>query len=211
MGLEKMVFNFDSKKFIGQSAINNKPLTDGGKLEEVADITVQDAGLINIFNLRGSQRSSIFRQVIQSSLDIQIPNKTGTFTTNDKKFILQTSPDEWVILSETKDINIKSVELEKKLTKVNYALTNLTDQYQVVYIFGEKSRWVLSKGISIDLDSSSFGPKQCAQTTLALTDISIFCTAKNSFTVFCRNSFANYLIDWIEDASFDCKYKFLKS
>ena len=211
MGLEKMVFNFDSKKFIGQSAINNKPLTDVGKLEEVADITVQDAGLINIFNLRGSLRSSIFRQVVQSSLDIQIPNKTGTFTTNDKKFILQTSPDEWVILSETKDINIKSVELEKKLTKVNYALTNLTDQYQVVYIFGEKSRWVLSKGISIDLDSSSFGPKQCAQTTLALTDISIFCTAKNSFTVFCRNSFANYLIDWIEDASFDCKYKFLKS
>ena len=211
MGLEKMVFNFDSKKFIGKSAINNKSLTNVGKLEEVADITVQDAGLINIFNLRGSQRSSIFRQVIQSSLDIQIPNKTGTFTTNDKKFILQTSPDEWVILSETKDINIKSVELEKKLTKVNYALTNLTDQYQVVYIFGEKSRWVLSKGISIDLDSSSFGPKQCAQTTLALTDISIFCTAKNSFTVFCRNSFANYLIDWIEDASFDCKYKFLKS
>ena len=206
-----MVFNFDSKKFIGQSAIKNKPSTDDRNIEESADITIQDAGLINIFNLRGSQRSSIFRQVIQSSLDVQIPNKTGTFTTNDKKFILQTSPDEWVILSETNDINIKSIELEKKLTKVNYSLTNLTDQYQVVYIFGEKSRWVLSKGISIDLDQSSFGPKQCAQTTLALTDISIFCTAKNSFTVFCRNSFANYLMDWLEDASFDCKYKFLKS
>ena len=115
------------------------------------------------------------------------------------------------INSRSNDINIKSIELEKKLTKVNYSLTNLTDQYQVVYIFGEKSRWVLSKGISIDLDQSSFGPKQCAQTTLALTDISIFCTAKNSFTVFCRNSFANYLMDWLKDASFDCKYKFLKS
>ena len=206
-----MVFNFDSKNFMGQSAINNKPSIADRNLEEGADITIQDAGLINIFNLRGSQRSSIFRQVIQNSLDIQIPNKTGTFTTNDRKFILQTSPDEWIILSETIDINIKSVELEKKLTKVNYSLTNLTDQYQVVYIFGEKSRWVLSKGISIDLDQSSFGPKQCAQTTLALTDISIFCTAKNSFTVFCRNSFASYLINWLEDASFDCKYKFLKS
>jgi sarcosine oxidase gamma subunit len=133
-----MVFNFDSKNFIGQSAINNKPSKNDKNLDEVADITIQDAGLINIFNLRGSQRSSIFRQVIQSSLDVQIPNKTGTFTTNDKKFILQTSPDEWVILSETKDINIKSLELEKKLTKVNYSLINLTDQYQVVYIFGEK-------------------------------------------------------------------------
>ena len=126
-----------------------------------------------------------------------------------KKFSLDVST--YCPLSETNDINIKSVELEKKLTKVNYSLTNLTDQYQVVYIFGEKSRWVLSKGISIDLDQSSFGPKQCAQTTLGLTDISIFCTAKNSFTVFCRNSFANYLVDWLEDASFDCKYQFLKS
>ena len=206
-----MVFNFDSKNFIGQSVINNKPLTDNVNHEEGPDIIVQDAGLINIFNLRGSQRSSIFRQVIKSSLDIEIPNRTGTFTTNDKKYILQTSPDEWVILSETKDIEIKAIELEKKLAKVNYALTNLTDQYQVVYIFGEKSRWILSKGISIDLDPASFGPKQCAQTTLALTDISIFCTAKYSFTVFCRNSFANYLVDWLEDASFDCKYKFLKS
>ena len=82
-----MVFNFDSKNFIGQSAINNKPSTGDRNLDEGADITIQDAGLINIFNLRGSQRSSIFRQVIQSSLDVQIPNKTGTFTTNDKKFI----------------------------------------------------------------------------------------------------------------------------
>ena len=126
-------------------------------------------------------------------------------------YILQISPDEWIILSETNDINSQVIELDKKLSKVNYALTNLTDQYQVVYIFGEKSRWILSKGLSIDLDLDSFAPKQCAQTTLALTDISIFCTAKNSFTVFCRNSFANYLIDWLEDASLDCKYKFLKS
>ena len=206
-----MVFSFDSKNFIGQSAINNRASEDDNNLEEGADITVQDAGLINIFNLRGSQRSSIFRQVIQSSLDIEIPNKTGTFTTKDKVYILQTSPDEWIILSETNDINSQVIELDKKLTKVNYALTNLTDQYQVVYIFGEKSRWILSKGLSIDLDLDSFAPKQCAQTTLALTDISIFCTAKNSFTVFCRNSFANYLIDWLEDASLDCKYKFLKS
>ena len=100
-----MVFNFDSKNFIGQSAINNRVLKDDNYLEGGADITIQDAGLINIFNLRGSQRSSIFRQVIQSSLDIEIPNKTGTFTTNYKVYILQTSPDEWIILSDTIDIN----------------------------------------------------------------------------------------------------------
>ena len=105
-----MVFNFDSKNFIGQSAINNKPSTGDRNLDEGADITIQDAGLINIFNLRGSQRSSIFRQVIQSSLDVQIPNKTGTFTTNDNQLMVQHSHEQIAILSDTNDINIKSIE-----------------------------------------------------------------------------------------------------
>ena len=114
-----------------------------------------------------------------------------------------------MILSNSNEIQGQIIELEKKLTKVHSAINNLTDQYQVVYISGKKSRLVLSKGCSIDLDPTSFGLKDCAQTTLALTDITIFCTAKNSFTVICRNSFANYLIDWLEDASLGYSYKFL--
>ena len=100
-------------------------------------------------------------------------------------------------------------ELEKKLTKTHFALTNLTDQFQVIYISGEKSRWVLSKGCHIDLDQSIFSPNNCAQTNLALVDITIFCTAKNSFTMLFRNSFANYILDWLQDASFDCNYQYL--
>ena len=108
------------------------------------------------------------------------------------------------------DPNKIILDLEKKLKKIHYALTNLTDQYLVINISGEKSRWVLSKGCSIDLDPSVFGPKVCCQTTLALTDITLCCISKNSFILFVRNSFANYLLDWIEDASFDCKYKFVQ-
>ena len=112
-------------------------------------------------------------------------------------------------MSDSIEIIPQINELEKKLTKTHFALTNLTDQFQVIYISGEKSRWVLSKGCHIDLDQSIFGPKNCTQTNLALVDITIFCTAKNSFTMLFRNSFANYILDWLQDASFDCNYQYL--
>ena len=204
-----MGFNFESNKIKGETAIDNRRLNNNVSQDETHEIIIQNAGLVNIYNLRGSQRSSIFRKVFQSSLDIGMPNKTCTCTSNDNKYVLQISPDEWIILSNSNEIQGQIIELEKKLTKVHSAINNLTDQYQVVYISGKKSRLVLSKGCSIDLDSTSFGLKDCAQTTLALTDITIFCTAKNSFTVICRNSFANYLIDWLEDASLGYSYKFL--
>ena len=204
-----MEFNFESNKIKGETAVDNRRLNNNVSQDEKHEIIIQNAGLVNIYNLRGSQRSSIFRKIFQSSLDIEIPNKNCTCTSNDNKYVLQVSPDEWIILSNSNEIQGQIIELEKKLTKVHSAINNLTDQYQVVYISGKKSRLILSKGCSIDLDPTSFGLKDCAQTTLALTDITIFCTAKNSFTVICRNSFANYLMDWLEDASLGYSYKFL--
>ena len=134
---------------------------------EELDVVVTNVGLVNIYNLRGNQRSSTFRKIVQSNFNINMPNKTGSLEINDGKYFLQVSPDEWIILSNSNKINEQVLDLEKKLKKIHCALTNLTDQYQVINLSGEKSRWVLSKGCSIDLDPSVFGPKVCCQTTLA--------------------------------------------
>ena len=210
MELEKMEFNFQSKSTDGKTSISERPENINVIGNEEFDVIIKNDGLLNIYNLRGNQRSSTFRKIVQSNFDINMPNKTGGVEINDGKHLLQVSPDEWIILSNSNNIDKQVLDLEKKLKKIHYALTNLTDQYQVINISGEKSRWVLSKGCSIDLDPSVFGPKVCCQTTLALTDITLCCISKNSFILFFRNSFANYLLDWIEDASFDCKYKFVQ-
>ena len=206
-----MEFNFQSKSTDGKTSISERPENINVIGNEEFDVVIKNDGLVNIYNLRGNQRSSTFRKIVQSNFDINMPNKTGGVEINDGKHFLQVSPDEWIILSNSNNIDKQILDLEKKFKKIHYALTNLTDQYLVINISGEKSRWVLSKGCSIDLDTSVFGPKVCCQTTLALTDITLCCISKNSFILFFRNSFANYLLDWIEDASFDCKYKFVQS
>jgi len=205
-----MEFSYQSKTSPGSTALSKRlNFENKTSLESTIDLKIQNAGLLNVFNLRGSQRSSIFRKSVQSILNIEMPNRTGFFETNETNYLLQISPDEWLILSDSNEILPQINELEKKLTKTHFSLTNLTDQFQVIYISGEKSRWVLSKGCHIDLDQSIFGLKNCTQTNLALVDITIFCTAKNSFTMLFRNSFANYILDWLQDASFDCNYQYL--
>ena len=179
-----MEFNFQSKSTDGKTSISERPENINVIGNEELDLIIKNDGLVNIYNLRGNQRSSTFRKIVQSSLDINMPNKTGGVEINDGKHFLQVSPDEWIILSNSNNIDKQVLDLEKKLKKIHYALTNLTDQYQVINISGEKSRWVLSKGCSIDLDPSVFGPKVCCQTTLALTDITLCCISKNSFILF---------------------------
>ena len=132
MELEKMEFNFQSQSTHGKTSIWERPESINSIGNEELDVVVTNVGLINIYNLRGNQRSSTFRKIVQSNFDINMPNKTGGVEINDGKHFLQVSPDEWIILSNSNNIDKQVLDLEKKLKKIHYALTNLTDQYLAV-------------------------------------------------------------------------------
>ena len=98
--------------------------------------------------------------------------------------------------------------LNKKLTKVHSSIADVTDQYQALFVSGSKTRTVLSKGCSIDLHPNEFLPNQCTQTLLSSVDIILHCTSKDSFSIFCRSSFAKFLIDWLKDAGLEYDFTF---
>ena len=99
MELEKMEFNFQSKSTNGKTSISERPENINFIGNEELDLIIKNDGLVNIYNLRGNQRSSTFRKIVQSNFDINMPNKTGGVEINDGKHFLQVSPDEWIILS----------------------------------------------------------------------------------------------------------------
>ena len=59
--------------------------------------------------------------------------------------------------------------------KTNAGLTEVSDHFQVLYLSGEKVRWILSKGCPVDLDETKFLQGFCAQTLLGSTNIILFC------------------------------------
>ena len=97
MELEKMEFNFQSKSTNGKTSISERPENINFIGNEELDLIIKNDGLVNIYNLRGNQRSSTFRKIVQSNFDINMPNKTGGVEINDGKHFLQVSPDEWIL------------------------------------------------------------------------------------------------------------------
>ena len=64
MELEKMEFNFQSKSTDGQTSISERSESINSIGNEELDVVIKNDGLVNIYNLRGNQRSSVFRKVV---------------------------------------------------------------------------------------------------------------------------------------------------
>ena len=79
----------------------------------------------------------------------------------------------------------------------------MSDALCAIQVSGPKVRDLLSKGCSIDLHPDSFYKSKAAQCDLALANIVLVCLEENEFICVCRTSFAEYILDWFIDASYE--------
>lgn len=67
---------------------------------------------------------------------------------------------------------------------------------------GPHARDILEKGCTLDLHPRSFATGHCAQTTVARTQVILWQIADEpAYHLLVRNSFAQYLADWLVDAA----------
>jgi heterotetrameric sarcosine oxidase gamma subunit len=93
-------------------------------------------------------------------------------------------PDEWLVLNAT---------------EADFALAcDVSANRAVLELSGPDARTVLATGTPIDL--RELQPGRCAQTLLARTQVILQCTTTDTFRIFVRPSYANYLRAWLEDA-----------
>ena len=175
--------------------------------EKEIGVRIKNSSLLKIFNIRGNQKKTAFYILIKNFLKINVPSKIGLFSSKNESILLNLGPDELLLIKhETRKDFVKN--FGKKLFETKSFVTEVSDQYQGFYLSGEKVRWVLSKGCSLDLDEKSFYPGICAQTILGHANIILICTQKNSFTLICVSSFSNYILTWLKDASSQHGYTF---
>ena len=92
------------------------------------------------------------------------------------------------------------------MKNINCFLTNVSDNYEVLNITGEKARWILSKGCPLNFDKNYFLPGRCAQSHLSHSNVTIFCNEQNSFTLLCVSSFSEYILEWLKISSAEHGY-----
>ena len=136
-----------------------------------------------------------------------LPMESNTSSSSDNYTSMWLSPDEWMVISNnTVDKENNNYKIEELLfnkisrTKLG-AVTDVTDQFVMIHLKGEKIFDLLSSGCPFNFNDFKKKKGAVAQTLLVQIDIIIHLKEINSVNLFVRRSFSEHLMSWINDAA----------
>ena len=156
-------------------------------------------------NLRGKNRD--FLSTIGKNINMILPLEANTSSSSDKYTSMWLSPDEWMVTSNNpinKENNNYEIEelLFNKISKNNLgAITDVSDQFVLINLNGEKIFELLSAGCPFNFSDFRSRKGVVVQTLLSNIDIIIHHKELNNVDLFVRRSFSEHLMSWIDDAA----------
>jgi len=130
------------------------------------------------------------------------PTRPNTRLGGPSGFVIWLAPDEWLVVSEEAAPESQEAELRAIVAPFGGAAVDVSGQRVILTLRGRHVRDVAAKGCALDLHPRVFGPGSSAQTTLGRAGVVLLARDDpDEFTVLVRQSFANYLADWLVDAA----------
>jgi sarcosine oxidase subunit gamma len=130
-----------------------------------------------------------------------LPLEPNTAWESGPRAALWLGPDEWLVLGRPGDGAAIVSELRDALAGVRHSAVDVGANRVALELSGARSKEVLSKGCSLDLDPrGGWVAGRCAQTLLARVPM-ILQERAESTGILVRPSFADYLVDWLIDAA----------
>ena len=136
-------------------------------------------------------------------IQCNLPTQINQINSKAGRFAIGLGPDEYLILAEPGSENQLEKTLNSSDISKHISVVNVSDALCAIQVSGPKVRDLLSKGCAIDLHPDSFYKSKAAQCDLALANIVLVCLEENEFICICRTSFAEYILDWFIDASYE--------
>ena len=168
-------------------------------------LTVKEIAPLMKLNLRGNSKD--FLSTVAKNINMILPIEANTSSSNDNYTSMWLSTDEWMVVSNNiinKDNNNYEIEelLFKKISKTNLgAVTDISDQFVMINLNGEKVFDLLSAGCPFNFNKFKEKKGDVAQTILLKIDVIIHLKEINTVNLFVKRSFSQHLMSWIDDAA----------
>jgi len=175
------------------------------KNKSYSGLTIKEISPVMKLNVRG--KNSKFLSIIGKNINMILPLEANTSSSSDDYTSMWLSPDEWMIFSnKTVDEENNNYEIEKilfnKISKINLgAITDVSDQFVMINLKGEKVFNLLSTGCPLNFNEFKTKKGAVAQTLLLQIDVIIHHKEINTVNLFVRKSFSEHLMLWIDDAA----------
>ena len=170
-----------------------------------AGLVIKEISPLMKLNLRGKGRE--FLSTIGKNINMILPIEANTSSTSDSYTSMWLSPDEWMLVSNNitdKENNNYQIEeiLFNKISKTNLgAITDVSDQFVMINLTGEKIFDLLSAGCPFNFNQFKDKKITVVQTLLLQIDVIIHLTEINTVNLFVRRSFSEHLMSWIDDTA----------
>ena len=168
-------------------------------------LVVKEISPLMKLNIRGKSRE--FLTTIGKNINMILPMEANTSSTSDNYTSMWLSPDEWMIVSNDQvDKENNNYEIEEllfnKISKTNLgAVTDVSDQFVMINLNGEKIFDLFSRGSPFDFNHFRLKKGSVTQTLLTQIDVIIHHKEANSVNLFVRRSFSEHLMSWINDSA----------
>ena len=179
--------------------------------ESAGRVTLREIPFSTQLTLRVDPDSDAARALAET-IGGELPTVANTTCRLGSLDVLWMGPDEWLLVSsgERGATGLEAAEFEAALRTAclgrdgadSLAVVDVSAQRTIVELGGTAARTVLARGCALDLDERSFGPGQCVQTLLAQAQVVLQPVSEpDVLRIFVRASFAQYLGEWLLDAS----------
>ncbi|MDA9008838.1 sarcosine oxidase subunit gamma [Alphaproteobacteria bacterium] len=187
--------------FMRQGSLNDLGLV-GRPSDENALVTMGDGGRPMVVNLRLDPTNKTAMKAVGSLLGVDLPLKANFYVQGKDFEVHWLAPDEWMIVSDAGNGNDLVASMAKALEGVHHSAVNVSDNFTVITVEGEKARALLQKAIPLDLHPREFSTGMSLQTHAAKTNVILQqISDAPSYKIYVRRSFSHYLWAWLEDAS----------
>jgi len=179
------------------------PLSNKGDITST-EVQLESLSFIGKINLRIKHNDHESRKVVSEYFNYDLPNSSGEVQGNNETRTAWLGPDEFLIqCKEDKTYNIIN-DLIGILGNSFFSLTDVSDYYLTIRLSGKKSVEVLSKGCPLNFKKYLNMKDTCAQSYISKATVFIDRLADDQiFDISVRWSFAEYLWEWLEDASLE--------
>jgi sarcosine oxidase subunit gamma len=152
--------------------------------------------------LRVAAENAIFAKAITTITQLQLPTKPLQSASNEDYTIHWISPDEYLLICpENTEFKVETLlRSEMKNEKNHYAIVNVTSGQTVVEISGKRAESILMKSTSYDIHPSTLSLGKVVTTVFAKTQVILWRTSIDQFSVVIRRSFSDYFWRWVIDA-----------
>lgn len=167
-------------------------------------INLTSTEFVGKINFRCNANNTIVLNKIKEVTGINLPLKAGEVFGNNEYRIQWLGPNEWMIqcADDKKELLINNIKLQ--LSGEHFSLTDISDYYLTIRLSGKNSNEILSKGTALDLNTYICNKDMCAQTYIAKATVLIDRLSNEPmYDISVRWSFAEYLWEWLVDASFE--------